>query len=464
MANELPENFFINDAYINHLLHEAHKADDAEINAILDRAAAFQGLGHKDVAALLMTEKAEHIARIFQTAGAIKEHIYGERIVMFAPLYISDHCINKCDYCGFRRDNQFARKRLSQDEIRREVEILEGMGHKRLALEAGEDPVNCPIDYVLESLRTIYSMKFENGSIRRVNVNIAATTVENYKKLKEAEIGTYILFQETYHKATYEAVHLAGPKKNYLYHATAFDRAMEAGIDDVGGGVLFGLYDWRYEALGLMLHNEHLEKNFGVGFHTISVPRLCDSSGNDRESHQHLVDDETFKRLVAIIRLAVPYTGMIVSTRESPAMRKELIRLGVSQISGGSAVEVGGYALREKHGSQFALADDRSAQDIISWLLDEQLIPSFCTACYRQGRTGDRFMELAKSGCIKDVCLPNALLTLKEYALDYGTQALKNKAGALIEKKVETIGNSRVRELTLENLKRLEQGQRDLYF
>ncbi len=460
----LPENFFINDSFINQLLADAKNVDDARIDAILDKAAAFSGLTPQEVAALLMADKPEHIKRIFQVAGAIKKHIYGERIVMFAPLYISDHCINRCDYCGFRRDNDFPRKRLTQDEIRREVEILEKMGHKRLALEAGEDPVNCPIEYVLESLQTIYDMKFENGAIRRANVNIAATTVEDYKKLKDAGIGTYILFQETYHKPSYEAVHLAGPKKNYLYHTTAFDRAMEAGIEDVGGGVLFGLYDWRYEVLGLMLHNQHLEDAFGVGFHTISVPRLCDSAGNDKAKHGYLVDDEIFKRLVAIIRLAVPYTGMIVSTRESPAMRKELIRLGISQISGGSSVEVGGYALRETNGSQFTLADDRSAQDIIAWLLDENLIPSFCTACYRQGRTGDRFMELAKSGCIKDVCLPNALLTLKEYALDYGNSKLKSKAESLIQEKLSDIDNPQVREMTRRHLGSLEQGQRDLFF
>ncbi|MBR1737929.1 MAG: [Firmicutes bacterium] len=343
------------------------------------------------------------------------------------------------------------------------VEILEKMGHKRLALEAGEDPVNCPIDYILECINTIYSMKADNGEIRRVNVNIAATTVENFKKLKEVGIGTYILFQETYHKETYERVHIAGPKKNYEYHTTAFDRAMEAGIDDVGGGVLFGLYDYKYEIMGLMLHNEHLEEKFGVGFHTISVPRLCKAEGNDMDKFKYIVSDEEFKKLVAIIRLAVPFTGMIISTRESKEMRKELIKLGISQISGGSSVEVGGYSARESGGNQFKMADHRSAQEIIYWLMDEGLVPSFCTACYRKGRTGDRFMSLAKSGNIKNVCLPNALMTLKEYSLDYGNEKFREKAEKLISEKIDYIENEKVRELVKNNLKELENGKRDLY-
>lgn len=459
----MDERFFIDNDYIMKLLQSSKSATDEEVNAILDKADNFEGLKHNEVAALINTEKPEHWERIFKIAGKIKEHIYGERIVMFAPLYISDYCVNKCAYCGFKCDNVFNRKKLTMDEIRKEVSILEQMGHKRLALEAGEDPVNCPIDYVLECIDTIYSMKTKNGEIRRVNVNIAATTVENYTKLKEIGIGTYILFQETYNKEMYEKMHLAGPKSNYEYHTTAFDRAMEGGIDDVGAGVLFGLYDYKYEILGLMLHNEHLEDKFGVGFHTISVPRIRPANGTDVEHFEYAVNDEEFKKLVALIRLAVPFTGMIISTRESKEMRKELIKIGISQISGGSSVDVGGYNARENGGEQFQLADERPAQEIIYWLMDEGLVPSFCTACYRKGRTGDRFMSLAKSGNIKNVCLPNALMTLKEYTLDYGDKKFKEKAEKIIAEKINCIENDKIRLLVQENLKKLEQGERDLY-
>jgi len=457
------EKFFIDDSYITELLSKSKNTNDNEINKILDKAENFEGLKHNEIAALINTEKKEHWDRIFKIAGKIKEHIYGQRIVMFAPLYISDYCVNKCEYCGFRCDNKFNRHKLTMEEIKKEVEILEKMGHKRLALEAGEDPVNCPIEYVLECIKTIYSMKTGNGEIRRVNVNIAATTVENYKKLKEIGIGTYILFQETYHKKTYEKMHIAGPKKNYIYHTTAFDRAMEGGIDDVGGGVLFGLYDYKYEILGLMLHNEHLEEKFGVGFHTISVPRICPTEGIEHEEYKYAVNDEDFKKLVALIRIAVPFTGMIISTRENENMRKELIKIGISQISGGSSVEVGGYTKREHNSSQFRVADERTAQDIIYWLMDEGLVPSFCTACYRKGRTGDRFMSLAKSGNIKNVCLPNALMTLKEYSIDYGSEKFTEKAEKLISDKINYIENEKVRELVKNNMKLLEEGKRDLY-
>ncbi len=457
------EKFFIDHEYITSLLEEAKSTPAAEIDDILARADRFEGLKHKDVAALLQNDDPAVLERIFAIAGKIKEHIYGERVVLFAPLYVSDYCINRCDYCGFRADNQFDRRRLTMDEIRSEVQILEKMGHKRIALEAGEDPRNCPIDYILDCIRTIYDMKFDNGEIRRVNVNIAATTVEDYKKLHDIEIGTYILFQETYHKPTYEKVHLSGPKSNYLYHTTAFDRAMEAGIEDVGGGVLFGLYDYHYEVLGLMLHNEHLEDTFKVGFHTISVPRLREAPGNDLHNYPHILSDEEFKKIVAIIRLAVPFTGMIISTRENAEMRKELIRMGISQVSGGSSVEVGGYTDREQHGAQFDVADNRSARDVIYWLMDEDLVPSFCTACYRQGRTGDRFMQLAKTGNIKNVCLPNALMTLKEYSLDYGDPEFKEKAERIIASKLPKIENDKVRVLVEENLHKLEEGERDLF-
>ena len=454
---------FINNEYIEGLLEEAKSSTDQEITAILDKAEAYQGLTHHEVASLLMTEKKEHLERIFHIAGKIKEHIYGNRIVMFAPLYVSDYCVNRCKYCGYKCDHKFPRRRLTMDEIREEVKILEKMGHKRLALEAGEDPVHCPIDYILDCIRTIYEMKLEKGEIRRVNVNIAATTVENYRKLKEMGIGTYILFQETYHQPTYEEVHLSGPKKDYEYHLTAFDRAMAGGIDDVGGGVLFGLYDPYFEVLGLMLHNEHLEKEYGVGFHTISMPRLCQAAGADLSAFKYLVDDETFKKLVAIIRLAVPFTGMIISTRETPQMRKELIKIGISQVSAGSTVEVGGYSAREQSWAQFQVADDRNAMDILSWLMDEGLVPSFCTACYRKGRTGDRFMSLAKSGNIKNVCHPNALMTLCEYMLDYGDASFQEKAENLIQKEITKIENEKIRQLVADNIVRMKHGERDLF-
>lgn len=453
---------FIDEKHINSVLEQAKDSTDEQISNILDKAEQFKGLTHLEVAALLATEKPEHLERIFEIAGKIKEHIYGDRVVMFAPLYVSDYCVNKCSYCGFRCDNEYERRRLTMDEIRTEVKLLEKMGHKRIALEAGEDPVNCDIDYILESMKTIYDMN-EDGEIRRINVNIAATTVENFKKLKAADIGTYILFQETYHKPTYEKVHIAGPKSNYEYHLTAMDRAMEGGIDDVGGGVLFGLYDASFEVLGLMLHNEHLEKEFGVGFHTISSPRLCKADGMDTSDYPHILSDEEFLKIVAIIRIAVPFTGMIISTRESVELRKKLIKIGISQVSAGSSVEVGGYQAREHGGSQFKVADNRGAQDIISWLMDEDFIPSFCTACYRNGRTGDRFMQLAKSGNIKNVCLPNAIMTLQEYALDYGDDEFKSKADKVIAKHIENVDDEKVKELVKGNLEKLKAGQRDLF-
>ena len=454
---------FIDSKYIEDLLLTAKDATDQDIEDILDKADRFEGLTHHEVAVLLQTDNAKHMDRIFEVAGNIKKHIYGERVVMFAPLYVSDYCVNKCAYCGFRCDHDYPRKRLTMDEIREEVRILESMGHKRLAVEAGEDPVNCPIEYIEEVLKTIYDMKFKNGEIRRANVNIAATTVGNYRRLKNAGIGTYILFQETYHQPTYEKLHLAGPKRDYWYHTTAFDRAQQGGIDDVGGGVLFGLYDYKFEVLGLLLHNEHLEKRFNVGFHTISVPRIREADGADNTAAHYVPTDEEFLKLVAIIRMAVPFTGMIVSTRESMEIRKKLISIGISQVSGGSSVEVGGYAMREANAPQFILADSRPAGTIIEWLMDEGLVPSFCTACYRKGRTGDRFMSLAKSGNIKNVCLPNALTTLCEYAQDYGDDSFRAKADRIIEKHISTILNEKVRQLTIDNIARIKAGERDLY-
>jgi 2-iminoacetate synthase len=447
---------------VEKILADSRGKSASELDEILDRAESLRGLSPEDVAALLTTESAEHVARMFRISGRIKEEIYGERVVMFAPLYVSDYCVNKCRYCGYKCDNEFARRRLTMDEIRNEAEILERMGHKRLALEAGEDPANCPIDYILEAIKTLYAMKVDSGEIRRVNVNIASTTEENYKKLHDIGIGTYILFQETYHEPTYVTVHESGPKKNFSYHLTAFDRAMRSGIDDVGGGVLFGLHDWRFEVLGLMLHNRHLDETFGAGFHTISVPRLCPAQGSDMAQYEILSDDD-FKRVVSTIRIAVPYTGMIISTRESAQMRKELIRLGISQISGGSSVEVGGYASREDGGEQFEVADSRPAIDVLRWLMEEQLVPSFCTACYRKGRTGDRFMSLAKSGNIKNVCLPNALMTLCEYMMDYGDDNFKVQATTLIDKNIPKIANDKMRELTAGNIEKIKSGERDLF-
>lgn len=454
---------FIDDTYIRQLLVDARNVPDEEISQILDKAELCSGLTHSEVAALLFADKPEQLGRIFEVAGKIKQEIYGNRIVLFAPLYISDFCVNKCAYCGFRCDNKFARKKLTMEDIQNEVRILEEMGHKRLALEAGEDPLHCDIDYVVDSIKAIYSMKFKHGEIRRVNVNIASTTVEDYKKLKEVGIGTYILFQETYDKSIYGKVHLSGPKANYEYHLTAFDRANQAGIDDVGGGVLFGLADPYYEVLGLMLHTEHLERNYGAGFHTISMPRICKAEGADDDVMSHGIDDDLFLKLVAIVRIAVPYTGMIISTRESQEMRKKLIKIGISQVSAGSSVDVGGYSVREEGGSQFEVSDSRSASEIINWLLDEGLIPSFCTACYRKGRTGDRFMALAKSGNIKNVCLPNALMTLKEYSMDYSDNTFRGKINDVIDASMVNIKNEKIKELTAKNINFIEAGQRDLF-
>ena len=454
---------FINNDYIFSLLLEARKTGDSDIDRILDKAEQFMGLNHTEVASLMQTGNPRHIERMFEISGKIKRYIYGNRVVMFAPLYVSNYCINQCDYCGYKCSNKFSRRRLTMDELRNEIKVLEKMGHKRLALEAGEDPVHADIEYILACLKTIYETKLNNGEIRRVNVNIAATSVENYKMLKNAGIGTYILFQETYHKPTYEEKHISGPKNNYEYHLTAFDRAMEAGIDDVGAGVLFGLYDWKYEVLSLMLHNEHLEKKYGVGFHTVSVPRLCKAQGFDMLNYPHLVDDDDFTRLVAILRLAVPFTGMIISTRETAEMRSKLIKIGVSQMSGGSSVDVGGYTRAGNETAQFSVSDERSAYDIVRWLISQGLIPSFCTACYRKGRTGDRFMQLAKSGNIKNVCHPNALQTLVEYAVDCGDSNFLQEVLTLCKSEINVIENEKIKLLTKKNISKILNGERDLY-
>ncbi len=456
---------FIDHDYIEKILEEAKNVSKEEIQGVIYKAKKREGLNHKEVAILLQIEDKNQMDQIFKLAGEIKESIYGKRIVMFAPLYVSNHCVNNCVYCGYKRDNKFPRRKLTQEEVATEVKILESMGHKRLALEVGEDPINVPIDYILECIDTIYKTQNDNGEIRRINVNIAATTTENYRKLKNANIGTYILFQETYHKPTYEKMHPKSIKGDYDYHLHSFDRAMEAGIDDVGGGVLFGLADPKFEVLALMLHNEHLEEKFKVGFHTISVPRLKKAEGMSLEDFPNILDDETFKKVVAIIRIAVPFTGIILSTRENKEIRRELLRYGVSQISAGSVTGVGGYKEKEEGRSvnQFETSDERSPLEVLKELVSDGYIPSYCTACYRKGRTGERFMVLAKTGEIQNVCEPNALMSLVEYALDYGDEEIKKQVDELIESIKDDFQKQNVRKMVESRIERLKNGERDLY-
>ena len=438
------------------------------INKVIDKTDDLKGLDHREAALLLCSDNPEALQRIFDQATKIKQAFYGNRIVMMAPLYLSNYCVNGCTYCPYHHQNStIVRKKLTQDEIRREVIALQDMGHKRLALETGEDPVNCPIDYVLESIKTIYSIKHKNGAIRRVNVNIAATTVENYRKLKDVGIGTYVLFQETYNKKQYELLHPTGPKHNYNYHTEAMDRAMEGGIDDVGCGVLFGLNLYKYDFVGLLMHAEHLEAVHGVGPHTISVPRLRDADDVDASEFKNGISDELFQKIVAILRIAVPYTGIIVSSRESPKTREMVLKYGVSQISGGSRTTVGGYTVsREEaeNSAQFEVSDVRTLDEVVNWLLRTGHIPSFCTACYREGRTGDRFMTLVKSGQIRNCCLPNALMTLKEYAEDYASEDTYRLAIAMIKKEAEGIPNEKVRRKVYEHLNDIDGGMRDFRF
>ena len=438
------------------------------IDAILEKARQRKGLSHRDASVLLACEIPEKNQEMYALAEQIKKDFYGNRIVLFAPLYLSNYCINGCVYCPYHAKNKhIARKKLTQEEIRKEVIALQDMGHKRLALETGEDPVNNPIEYVLESIKTIYSIKHKNGAIRRVNVNIAATTVENYRKLKEAGIGTYILFQETYHKESYEKLHPTGPKSDYAYHTEAHDRAMQGGIDDVGLGVLFGLEMYRYEFAGLLMHAEHLEAVFGVGPHTISVPRICPADDIDPSAFDNGVPDDTFAKIIACIRIAVPYTGMIISTRESPKMRAKALHLGISQISGGSRTSVGGYVEEEpeeENSAQFDVSDRRSLDEVLKWLMEMGYLPSFCTACYREGRTGDRFMSLCKAGQIQNCCQPNAIMTLKEYLEDYASPATKAVGEALIQQEMEHIPSEKVKSIVVERLKKIEQGERDFRF
>lgn len=447
---------------------EKNKNNVALIDRIIEKAKLRKGLTHREAAVLLDCEIEEKNQEIYALAEQIKKDFYGNRIVMFAPLYLSNYCVNGCVYCPYHMKNKhITRKKMTQEEIRREVIALQDMGHKRLAIEAGEDPVNNPIEYILESIKTIYSIKHKNGAIRRVNVNIAATTVENYRKLKEAGIGTYILFQETYHKESYEKLHPTGPKHDYAYHTEAMDRAMEGGIDDVGLGVLFGLELYRYEFAALLMHAEHLEAAHGVGPHTISVPRIRPADDIDPTAFDNGINDDVFAKIVACIRIAVPYTGMIVSTRESMECRKRVLHLGISQISGGSRTSVGGYCEPEpedENSAQFDVSDKRTLDEVVRWLMELGYIPSFCTACYREGRTGDRFMSLCKSGQIQNCCHPNALMTLKEYLEDYASPATKEIGEALIAKSLEDIPKEKVKEIVKRNLIEIENGSRDFRF
>lgn len=473
MSNYNPKSMkaeeFISDEEIRETLAFAdeHKNDLEYIDKIIEKAKQRKGLSHREASVLLACENDEKNNEIYDLAEQIKKDFYGNRIVMFAPLYLSNYCVNGCLYCPYHLKNKhIARKKLTQEEVAREVIALQDMGHKRLAIEAGEDPVNNPIEYILECINTIYSIKHKNGAIRRVNVNIAATTVENYRKLKEAGIGTYILFQETYHKENYEYLHPTGPKHNYAYHTEAMDRAMEGGIDDVGIGVLFGLDKYRYEFAGLLMHAEHLEAVHGVGPHTISVPRVKRADDIDPNEFDNSLSDEMFCKIAACIRIAVPYTGMIVSTRETPEVREKIIRLGVSQISGGSRTSVGGYCEEERpHDTeQFDVSDNRTLDEVVNWLMTAGYIPSFCTACYREGRTGDRFMSLCKSGQIQNCCHPNALMTLKEFLMDYASEDTRKKGEALIEKEIDNIGKDKVKEIVRERLVKIENGDRDFRF
>jgi len=461
---------FINDEEILSTLKyaEENKGNKELINKVIEKAKNCKGLSHREAALLLECELEEENEKIYKLAREIKQKFYGNRIVMFAPLYLSNYCVNGCVYCPYHHKNKhIRRKKLTQEEIKNEVIALQDMGHKRLALETGEDPVKNPIEYVLESIKTIYGIKHKNGAIRRVNVNIAATTVENYRKLKEAGIGTYILFQETYNKKAYEELHPTGPKHDYAYHTEAMDRAMDGGIDDVGCGVLFGLNLYKYDFVGLLMHAEHLEAAKGVGPHTLSVPRVRPADDINPDEFDNGICDEIFEKIVAVLRVAVPYTGIIVSTRESQKTRERVLELGVSQVSGGSCTSVGGYVEKEKeedNSAQFDVSDNRTLDEIVNWLIELGYIPSFCTACYREGRTGDRFMTLVKAGQISNCCHPNALMTLREYLDDYASEETKLKGIKLIEDELLKIPNEKVRKIAQEHINDIDSGKRDFRF
>lgn len=461
---------FIHDGEIRATLEygREHRNDRALIEEILTKAEQGNGINHREAAVLIEVEDKEIEERIFDIARRLKQRIYGNRIVMFAPLYLSNYCVNGCVYCPYHAKNRtIPRRKLTQEEIRREVIALQDMGHKRLALETGEHPTKSPIEYVLESIDTIYSIHHKNGAIRRVNVNIAATTVENYTRLKDAGIGTYILFEETYDREAYERLHPTGPKSDWAYHTEAMDRAMLGGIDDVGVGALFGLSNYRYDVVGILMHAEHLEARFGVGPHTISVPRIRPADDIDPKDFPDAVTDDVFRRIVAVLRIAVPYTGMIVSTRESQRSRELVLDVGVSQLSGGSKTSVGGYAEGiedAEESAQFDISDNRTLDDIIGWLLELGYLPSFCTACYREGRTGDRFMSLAKRGLIGNCCAPNALMTLAEYLEDYASPRVKLLGKQMIASQTPIIPSEKVRQITERNLEAIINGKRDFRF
>ena len=462
------EEFIDHQEILDTLAYADENKDNLElIDQILNKARERKGLSHREASVLLACDIPEKVQELYALAEQIKKDFYGNRIVIFAPLYLSNYCVNGCLYCPYHQKNKhIPRKKLTQEEVEKEVIALQDMGHKRLAIETGEDPVNCPIEYVLDCIHTIYSIKHKNGAIRRVNVNIAATTVENYRKLKEAGIGTYVLFQETYHKESYEHLHPTGPKSNYCYHTEAMDRAMEGGIDDVGLGVLFGLELYRYEFAGLLMHAEHLEAVHGVGPHTISVPRVKHADDIDPDEFDNGIDDDTFLKICACIRVAVPYTGMIMSTRENQSVRERALHLGISQVSGGSRTSVGGYTEEERpHDTeQFDVSDNRTLDEVVKWLMELGYIPSFCTACYREGRTGDRFMSLCKAGQIQNCCHPNALMTLKEYLMDYAAPETKAIGEKLIQAELENIPKEKVKEICKDHLEKIEQGIRDFRF
>lgn len=465
----IAEEFISHEEILDTIQYAEKNKDNRElIESIILKARELKGLTHREALLLLECGQPDLTEQIFKLAKEIKQRFYGNRIVMFAPLYLSNYCINGCVYCPYHLKNKhISRKKLTQEEIKREVIALQDMGHKRLALETGEDPVNNPLEYVLESIKTIYSIKHKNGAIRRVNVNIAATSVENYKKLRDAGIGTYILFQETYHKENYELLHPTGPKHDYAYHTEAMDRAMQGGIDDVGIGVLFGLNMYKYDFTGLLMHAEHLEAAFGVGPHTISVPRIRKADDIDPDEFKDAISDELFAKIVAVIRIAVPYTGMIISTRESQSTREKVLDLGISQISGGSRTSVGGYEeaeAQEDNSAQFDVSDTRGLDEVVNWLLELGYIPSFCTACYREGRTGDRFMKLVKSGQIANCCQPNALMTLKEYLEDYASESTRQNGEIVIEKELECITNEAVKNKAKDYINNIHEGKRDFRF
>lgn len=461
------EEFISHDEILDTLTYaQKNKSNKELIDEILRKAATYKGLDHREAAVLLECDLPEENARIEELAKEIKQKFYGNRIVMFAPLYLSNYCVNGCVYCPYHYENKtIARKKLTQEEIKKEVIALQDMGHKRLALETGEDPINSPIEYVLESIKTIYSIHHKNGAIRRVNVNIAATTVENYKRLKDAGIGTYILFQETYNKENYEKLHPKGPKHNYAYHTEAMDRAMEAGLDDVGIGVLFGLNTYKYDFVGLLMHAEHLEAAMGCGPHTISLPRIRAADDINPEDFKDAINDDIFAKITAVTRISAPYAGMIISTRETQKSRERVLELGVSQISGASSTSVGGYAEKEEvNSAQFDVEDTRTLDEVVHWLLSLGHVPSFCTACYREGRTGDRFMSLVKNGQIANICQPNALMTLKEYLEDYASEETKALGEQVIAQEMQRIPNEKVKEKAQTYLDKLHAGKRDFRF